>query len=237
MICKTVMLPIIYNLLRMGIVIMKRKFIYLLIPSMLFVGIFSACNNYATSKISEQLSNSVLTEVPSQVDTQTWQDAYTELLRETTSKEFFLCDIDQDELPELLIGGPSTDTDKYANYDVYIFKEDTIECIGSVGTLSWSFLWLDSNKGILGYDYGAGSGGMHRYYIDNGALYNEGEVNGYYYDSEGDCIEWFRNSDGVKTIVTEKTEDEYQSIYSRYIKLECYDITEVNITKVIYGEL
>ena len=136
-----------------------------------------------------------------------------------------------------MIGGPSTDTDKYANYDVYIFENYTIECIGAVGTLNWSCVWIDNKGGILGYAYGAGGGGTYRYYIDNGALFHDGEIYGYYFDDDGNQVEWFRGADGSEIIVTEEIEDEYQYIWNNKIELESYDITESNIVKVIYGKV
>ena len=173
--------------------------------------------------------------MPPTIETKTWQDAYAALLRGTSDKFFFLCDIDRNEIPELLIGGPQTETDKYADYDVYIFKNYVIKCIGTVGTLRLGYLWLDNNGGILGYAYGAGGGETYRYYIDNDVICHDGVVYGYYYDGDGNYTEWFRSPDGSEIIVTEETEDEYQRIRKSNIELECYDITESNITTVIYG--
>lgn len=165
----------------------------------------------------------------------TWQDAYAELLQDCSGAEFYICDIDCDGSPELLIGGPVVNMGKYADYDVYTYRDNIVKCLGTAETLSWSSFWLDGNCGILGYSYGAGGGGTYRYYIDNDALCYDGEVDGYYYDSEDNCIEWFRGADGSKIIVTEETKYEYERIWNSMIELERYTVNNDTILKVIYG--
>lgn len=220
---------------------MKKQFLFFLLSFVLFAGVLSACTTDAPSpstamppEISELPFSPQPTLTLSPVEIQTWRDAYAELLRVSNMRKFFLCDIDGDGIPELLTGGASTDTDKYADYDVYKYINDTIECIGIVGTLSSGSLWLDNNGGILGYSYGAGAGGTYRHYIKNGVLCYDGEIYGYYFDGDGNQIEWFRGSDGSKIIVTEDTEEEYQRILNSKIELKSYDITEANIARVIY---
>lgn len=171
----------------------------------------------------------------SSLKAQMWQDAYAAQLRGSLGNDFFLCDIDSNGIPELLIGGPSIDSGKYANYDVYTYGDNTVECLGKVVTLSWSSLWLDDNGGVLGYSYGAGGGETYRYYIDNGVLCYDGVVYGYDYDSDGNCTEWFRGADGSKMIVNEATKSEYENIWNSQIELERYTITEDEISMVIYG--
>ena len=204
--------------------IVKKQFIYGIFLLVLLIAGLSACS----------VSADVLTETLT--EGQTWQDLYAGVLRESNDKEFFLCDIEGDGVPELLVGGPETDTGKYANYDVYIYKNNVTECIGDVGTLSWSCLWLDHSGGILGYSYGAGGGGTYRCYIEDGKLYEDGEIYGYRFDDNGTQVEWFRGRDGNEIIVTEETEDEYQSILDAHIEIQRSDITEANILKVIYSE-
>lgn len=219
---------------------LKKLYIFFVLFQVLLAVVLSACTNDTLStptfptEIPELLTNSAPDIRPSSNETKTWQEAYAELLRESSGKEFFLCDIDRDGILELLISGPSTDMAKYANYDVYTYKNYLIEYLGEIGTLSWSGLWLDNNSGILGYSYGAGGGGTYRFYIDNGVLCYDGEVYGYYYDSAGNRTKWFRGSDGDNIIVTEETENEYECIWKSMIKLESYSITEDNITTVIY---
>lgn len=220
---------------------MKRRFIYLALSLFFLAEILSACMNdtppttTVPSETPEMLPDPTTALIPSSLETQTWQDVYAELLRNSSSKEFFLGDIDDDGIPELLVGGPPNDADKYANYDVYTCKSSIIEYLGAADTLSWSFFWLDNNGGILGYSYGAGGGSTYRYYIDDGVLCYDDEVYGYYFDSEGNDIRWFRGTDGDKIIVTEETEYEYQCIWKSRVKLERWSITEDNITTVIYG--
>lgn len=219
---------------------MKMRFIYF-VAFVLPICVWVACRNEAlptataTSETQALLPDAAAALRPLPIETQTWQEAYVELLQELSGKEFFyFCDIDGDQISELLIGGSSADTDKYAHYDVYTYKNYKIEHLGEVDTLrSDGHLWIDNNGGILGYSYGAGSGGTHRYHIDNGALCSDGEVHGYYY-SEGNQINWFRGSDGNEIIITE---DEYQHIINSLIELERYNITESNIIKVISGEI
>ncbi len=165
-----------------------------------------------------------------------WQDTYADLLKKSIGNNFYLCDIDSDGTPELLIGGPSSDTYKYDEYDIYTYKNNQAECLGTIGTLRWSSFWLDGNCGILGYSYGAGGGGTFRYYIDDGVLYDDGGVNGYYYDSNGNCIEWFRGPDKSEIIVTEENKFEYERIWESMIGLERYIATDDTIATVIYGE-
>ena len=167
-------------------------------------------DNYSAN--NEQLS----------VDNQMWQDAYAEMLRDLSGNDFYLCDIDENGIPELLIGGPSTDTDKHTEFDVYTYKERKAECLGTVSTLRWSSFWLDENGGILGYSYGAGAGGTYRYYIDNDILCYDGEVSGYYYDSEGIYIEWFKGSDGSDIIITDENRHENENILNSMRVLERY---------------
>lgn len=166
-----------------------------------------------------------------------WRDAYAQLLRDSPDEYFYLCDIDGNNIPELLIGGPSTDTDKYADYDVYTYRNNKAECLGTVGTLNQEGnLWLDESGGILGYSYGAGSGGTDRHYIENGVLYEDGDVHGYYFDSRGNLIEWFRGNDGNKVIVDDETKDEYDRIRKSETELQRHTITEEEISAVIYGD-
>jgi len=222
---------------------MRKRFIYFVLL-VLLAGVLSACKNdalptvTASSETQKLLPGAAAALKPLSIETQTWQEAYAELLQELSGKEFFyVCDIDGDGIPELLIGGPSADTDKYAHYDVYTYRSYKIERLGEVSTLSSDgYLWIDNNGGILGYSYGAGSGGTYRYYIDNGVLCSDGEVHGYYYDSDGNQINWFRGFDESEIIITEEMEDEYQRILNSQIELERYNITESNIAKVIYGE-
>lgn len=163
-----------------------------------------------------------------------WQDVYAEMLQKLSGNEFYLCDIDGNGTPELLIGGPSTDTDKYSEFDVYTYRDSKAECLGSVSTLRSSSLWLDDNCGILGYSYGAGSGGTHRYYMEDGLLNYDDEVSGYYY-SEGNQIEWFRDMDGSKIIVTDENRNEHDRIWKSLRSLERYIVTDETIQTVIYG--
>jgi len=164
---------------------------------------------------------------------QTWQDAYAWLLQESESKEFFLCDIDADEIPELLVGGPEDPNNNSHNrYYAYTYQDNQIVFIGDIYTRT--DLWIDNSNGILGYAYGAGSGESHRYYMSHGMLCYDGDVIGYYYDNNGNIIDWFRGLDGSEIIVTDETEAEYRRIKNSYTVLERYDITETNIAKVIY---
>lgn len=207
--------------------------------------LISGCRYHLADSESVEITSGITTAVESmeitqedtseEVSNQMWQDAYAELMQDFFGKDFFLCDIDGNGIPELLIGGFSTDTDKYANYDVYTYKSDIVKELGTVGTLRWSSLWLDGNSGILGYSYGAGGGETYRFYIDNDVLCYDGEVYGYYFESEGNPIEWFRGADGSKIIVTEETKHEYEKIWKDKIDLECYTISEDTILKVIYG--
>lgn len=164
-----------------------------------------------------------------------WQDVYAGMLQELSGNEFYLCDIDESGIPELLIGGLSTDTDKYSEFNVYTYKDSKVECIGKVATLRFSSLWLDDNCGILGYSYGAGSGGTYRYCIDNGFLNYDDEVSGYYYDGEGNHIEWFRGKDGSEIIVTEENRNEYDESWKSLRELERYVVVDETIRTVIYG--
>ena len=198
---------------------MKKHLIFLMIFFALFAVVLSACT------IDEMMS----------AENQTWQDSYAKLLRKSSGKEFFLFDIDDDGIPELLVGGPPIEMDKYAEYDVYTYKENNNVHIGDVSTLHSSSLWIDNNNGLLGYAYGAGAGATHRYFIDNGILCYDDEIYGYFYDNNGNYTEWFRDLDGSKIIVTEEIEDEYQRIWNGKVELERYDVTENNIKKVIHG--
>lgn len=95
---------------------------------------------------------------------------------------------------------------------MYKYKNNILGCLGTVNTISSSSLRLDGKGGLLGYLYEAGQGGTHRYYMDKVVLYNDDEVDGYYFGSEGNFTEWFRGGDGSKAIVTEGTSSEYESI-------------------------
>jgi hypothetical protein len=163
-----------------------------------------------------------------------WQDSYANLLRESDGKDFLLCDIDLSGIPELLIGEPSNGTHKHNEYNVYSYRNGDVIHIGEFGSLATSSLWTDGNGGILGYSYGAGAGGTYRAYVDNGVLYHEGEIFGYYYDGDGNYTRWYRDSDGIEVIVTDETNSEYQRIWESMIELESYEINEANITRVIY---
>ena len=161
-----------------------------------------------------------------------WQDAYAWLLWESICDEFYLCDIDADGIPELLVGGPEDPrTSSHKSYNVYMYIDHQIVFIGDVFTRTE--LWIDNNN-VFGYDYGAGSGEVLRYNMNFGILYFDGEVSGYFYD-KGDIIYWFRGSDGNNIIVTDETEAEYQRIQDSYIKLNRYNISVTNIIKIIYG--
>lgn len=206
---------------------MKKNYIVLLLICLAMTG----CSTY--KKTFDTESDSVAS---SDLSAQMWQDAYAELLRESLGNDFYFCDIDNNGIPELLIGGPSSDTEKYAEYSVYTYKSNLIECLGTVETLRWSSLWLDDNGGILGYSYGAGGGGTYRYCIDNDVLRYDGEVEGHYYDSEGNYFEWFRGADESRIIVTEENKYEYERIWKSMIDLERYIASEDTILTVIYGE-
>lgn len=166
---------------------------------------------------------------------QTWQDAYADMLRKSLGNLFYLCDIDSDGISELLLGGPSSDTDKMAEFEVYGYKSNLVESLGTVATLRWSSLWLDDHGGILGYAYGAGGGGTYRYYINNDILCYDDEVEGYSYDLEGNEIRWFRGLDGSRIVVTKENESEYDTIWKRWVTLERYIASEDTISTVIYG--
>lgn len=163
-----------------------------------------------------------------------WQDAYAALLRETDNTQFYLCDIDGDGIPELFAGGTPDDV-KYAEYDVYTFDNNSLINIGGVSTLKSDTLELDHNHGILSYDYGAGEGGMNRFYKENHKLCENGMVYGYYYSPDGQQVKWFRDEDGNTTILSKETEDECRRLWGNELTLECYNKTEDNIEKVIYG--
>jgi hypothetical protein len=165
-----------------------------------------------------------------------WQDAYAALLRQSSHEAFYLVDIDNDGIPELLIGGQMPDWTKYAEYYVYTYKNNIAVYIGNVSTLSSSHLWTDKDNGILGYEYGAGEGGTIRFYIDSGAIQFDDTIQGYFYDRDGNFTVWFRGADGSMVIVTKETEDEYLRILNSQIELESHAITEDNIEKIIYGE-
>ena len=203
-----------------------------------------------SSEIAEQPHNQMPTLVPpepeqpphEQVTTtvghsseefQTWQDAYAWLLRESDSKEFFLCDIESDKIPVLLVGEPENPINiSHKSYNAYAYQDNQITLIGDIYTRT--NLWIDNSNGLFGYAYGAGSGEAYRYYISHDLLCYDCDVSGYYYD-DGKIIYWFRGSDGSKIIVTDETEAEYQRIQNSYIGLERYDTTEANIMEVIYG--
>ena len=156
------------------------------------------------------------------------------MLQGLSGNEFYLCDIDGNGIPELLIGGPSTDTDKHSEFDVYTYRDSKAEHLGEISTLRWSSLWLDDDCGILGYSYGAGAGGTYRYYIDNDLLNYDDEVSGYYYNSEGNRTEWFRGVDGSQIIVTDENQDEYNKSWQSLHTLERYIVSDEAIRAVIY---
>ena len=210
---------------------MKRMFATLLPPFLLLFGVLSACTINEPSLPATETSSTGPTLTPSPIEIQSWQDAYAELLRESSGQEFFLVDIDNDGIPELLVGGQMIDWGKYAEYYVYTYTDNTLVHLGEISTLSWSCLWIDNNNGILGSASGAGGGGIYRSYIEGGILNYDGEVYEYYNDTV-----WFRDSDGNMVIVTEETEDEFQRMWDSLIELESYEITEANIARIVYKE-
>lgn len=163
-----------------------------------------------------------------------WQYYYAKLLRKSEGV-FLLCDIDGNEIPELLIGD-TANNNKYSEYDLYNFINGDVKFLDTISTISSSNFQLDNYGGILCYDYGAGGGGTHRFNIKNNNLYNDGEVYGYYFDDAGNQIEWFLDSLGNEIIVTEESLEEYNNIWQNAIELHFTEITEENISNIVYNE-
>lgn len=214
---------------------MKKHILFYLVIIALLNGVLSACtvDRPSASKIDAMSIAALPTYMP--IEVSSWQDDYAELLRKSDSEKFYLCDIDENGTLELLVGGVLADWSKYQEYDVYTYKNNAIVHIGVISTLSSGSLWLDNNRGILGYAYGAGSGGTYRYYIDNDELCYDDEVYGYNYTLSGEQTEWFRDADGNKKILSEETEQEFQVLWGNNITLEGYEINESSIKEVIYS--
>lgn len=65
-----------------------------------------------------------------------WQDDYAKLLRTSDKDQFYLCDINNDGIYEILIGGVMANWGKYSEYDVYTYSDNAPVPIGDVTSTS-----------------------------------------------------------------------------------------------------
>jgi len=222
---------------------MKKSAIFILILILL-----TACGETPVEMSESSETLTILTSIPapSLMGFQAWQDAYAEFLRENISTSeidfdafvddsdedarfgafkaggypvapfFYLYDIDSNGTPEMIY----IDAAKGYEGDVYAYKNDSISKIGNIEFYPFGGFYIlnDKTEGL---------------YSDVGYKGHYGEI--YFYSMDSDVLT-------IQTVIEYNNQPELSPsqpelpyTFDNFTQLDYYEITEANITEVIYG--